>query len=248
MHALCAWIGAILARLREGGEPYPGASRRHPRVAFPEDAGPGDEGFSEEPRDTDAPDPGGDAESFGLRSPFAIDAPLPWETPSDPVFERLLDELHARGRGEAWEDALWTAVIWFSPRALPERVLLDLVGRGLSACRHRCAHSICPERVWFALAENWGEAVENLAAFRYRNPGASWSEVEVIQNDWAWDELLRMLTMVEPSSVEKAEGLADRIMRRNAEADEPVFTGVPQSTHPVFADAWRRRGETGSDP
>jgi len=237
---LAAWVGAIVARLRAGVEPYPGASRPHPRVAYHEDAGERATERCEERTDAHAPDPDDDAESFGVRSVRKYQKP-PVPLPSE--LGSLLDELSGRARGEAWEDAVWTAVIWYCPWIVPERIALDLVTRRLPKCRYRLAHDLCPEPALFVLAENWPEAVHQLAVNRYIDPDWSWDDVLAILNDWKGLELLGVLAMAAPSSQDKAIALIERIEAQNQRSESPVFKAVGDWCDPTFRTLWQERRE-----
>jgi hypothetical protein len=207
----CAWLGAVVARLRAGVGVVPrGDGYLSDRIER-------------------------DAASFGLPLGLHVTGTTDSE---DTAVHGILEEVYRAGIGKRWEESLWSLIILWCPYRFPKQIALDFIERDLCVCA--LGHSLQEEEVWWRIGDRIPEAAENLAIHRWTRPEFDgWRVEEVLSSFDMWDRAGDRLAPLRSDPPERAAWLARRI--RELGLTEKVnhwAPDVPRHWTEEFSTAW----------
>ena len=112
------------------------------------------------------------------------------------VEPRLLQDLHAHGRGGACEVSIWNVLLTYLEHALPDEVANDLIDRSIAI--FTLGHTRQSDSVMWRLCPLADEAILTLAKEAYTWPEKSLAEVERVleafpHHDWMLESLAHSL-------------------------------------------------------
>lgn len=187
------------------------------------------------------------ARSFGVAWPASIDFGFHaseqwrrWLPRHEAAIDHLVLRVATTARGWRHEDRFITTLLAYSPCTLPSAIVNDIIDRNLPTSIQLLSHSNLDDPELWRLVDHVPEAGQTLALRRYCDPNEGVDRLSEVFTQLRWPDLAAWLASQHytPSSTEKAELVAARIIDDAAAARQPVR--VLRKWHPMVTQAITR--------